>query len=166
MARNLKRRERQQSPCFSKWCYASPHSEHLTSFLIHTLSSLNQSSLLIIKIIMKGNGPRQPKDISPSCLPCPAPWKSLPSQRKPQSEDGRHGRWLQFRAEEMPTPAPNGQQHLIFPLVSDYRMPGNSKKWQKRHKQLEIITQLSSSKHDKSKVRLVNSVSERMLMRR
>lgn len=91
MARNLKRRERQQSPCFSKWCYASPHSEHLTSFLIHTLSSLNQSSLLIIKIIMKGimkgNGPRQPKDISPSCLPCPAPWKSLPSQRKPQSED-------------------------------------------------------------------------------
>ena len=60
-----------------------------------------------------------------------------------------HGRWLQSRAEEMPTPAPNAQQHLTFPFVTDYIMPGNSQKWQQRHKQLEIITQLSSCKHDK-----------------
>lgn len=53
-----------------------------------------------------------------------------------------------------------------LPLTSDYKMPGNSKKWQQSHKQLEIITQLSSCKHDKSEATLVNSLSERMLMRR
>lgn len=57
----------------------------------HSYSELSKSVFFVDykdTIILKGNGPRQPKDISPSCLPRPAPWKSLPSQWKPWvSED-------------------------------------------------------------------------------
>lgn len=89
MARNLKIKKRKATDSLLfQMMLCLPHSEHLGSFLIHPLNSLNQCSLLIFKIvIVGGNGIRRPKDNCQNvhCLMCPArhSWKYLPSKPKP-----------------------------------------------------------------------------------
>lgn len=81
MARNLKIKKRKATDSLLfQMTLCLPHSEHLGSFLIHPLNSLNQCSLLIFKIvIVGGNGIRRPKDncqnaaqCALSNVPCPS----------------------------------------------------------------------------------------------
>lgn len=134
-ARNLKIKKRKApDSLFFQTMLCLPHSEHLRSFPIHPLNSLNQCSFLIIKMVLVGgDGVRQPKDNcknAPQCalshVPAHHSWKCLPSKPKPWvTQDSMPGD-CNPRARADTHPEPNAKQRLTFP-ASAYQVPGNSK---------------------------------------
>lgn len=122
MARNLKISKRKATvSLLFQMMLCLPHSKHLTSFLIHSLDSLNPCSLLIFKIqSYRGARVQDGQKLSAKCPPSPLAEKSLPSKPKPgvcqdSTVEDCH---LNARAETHLGAQHHATPHL--PLASDY----------------------------------------------